>query len=126
MGDSATMERPLAEEALLLTGEIAAMYGVDPKTVRRWVKAGKLASICTPGGRGRRYPPPEAALPERDGPLLTCGEVAVLFRVDPTTVTRWAKNGKLTSIRTPGGHRRYRETDVRALIDGSLTLRDEE
>ena len=48
--------------------------------------------------------------------LLTPGEVAVLFRVDPKTVTRWAKAGKLTSIRTLGGHRRYRESEVRELL----------
>ena len=47
--------------------------------------------------------------------LLTPGEVAALFRVDPKTVTRWAKAGKLTSIRTLGGHRRYRESEVRDL-----------
>ena len=40
--------------------------------------------------------------------LLTPAEVAALFRVDPKTVTRWAKAGKLTSLRTLGGHRRYR------------------
>jgi excisionase family DNA binding protein len=51
-------------------------------------------------------------------PLLTPGEVAGMFRVDPKTVTRWAKDGKLTSIRTLGGHRRYRETQVRALLTG--------
>ena len=45
--------------------------------------------------------------------LLTPGEVAALFRVDPKTVTRWAKAGKLSSIRTLGGHRRYRESEVR-------------
>jgi excisionase family DNA binding protein len=42
--------------------------------------------------------------------LLTPSEVATLFRVDPKTVTRWAKAGKLTSIRTLGGHRRYCST----------------
>ena len=51
-------------------------------------------------------------------PLLTPSEVATLFRVDPKTVTRWAKAGKLTSIRTLGGHRRYREAEVRALLAG--------
>ena len=44
--------------------------------------------------------------------LLSPAEVASLFRVDPKTVTRWAKAGKLTSIRTLGGHRRYRESEV--------------
>jgi excisionase family DNA binding protein len=50
--------------------------------------------------------------------LLTPAEVAALFRVDPKTVTRWAKAGKLSSIRTLGGHRRYRETEVRQLLRG--------
>ena len=48
--------------------------------------------------------------------LLTPSEVASLFRVDPKTVTRWAKAGKLTSIRTLGGHRRYKESEVKALL----------
>ncbi len=48
--------------------------------------------------------------------LLTPAEVANLFRVDPKTVTRWAKAGKLSSIRTLGGHRRYRESEVRHLL----------
>ncbi|WP_270886926.1 BldC family transcriptional regulator [Pedococcus sp. 5OH_020] len=52
--------------------------------------------------------------------LLTPAEVASLFRVDPKTVTRWAKAGKLNSIRTLGGHRRYREAEVRALLSDVL------
>jgi len=51
--------------------------------------------------------------------LLTPGEVAALFRVDPKTVTRWAASGRITSIRTPGGHRRFRESEVRALLRGA-------
>jgi excisionase family DNA binding protein len=50
--------------------------------------------------------------------LLTPSEVALLFRVDPKTVTRWAKAGKISSIRTLGGHRRYREVEVRQLLSG--------
>lgn len=48
--------------------------------------------------------------------LLTPSEVAAIFRVDPKTVTRWAKVGKLSSIRTLGGHRRFREQEVRSLL----------
>lgn len=50
--------------------------------------------------------------------LMTPGEVANLFRVDPKTVSRWAISGRIPSVRTPGGHRRFRETDVRALLRG--------
>lgn len=51
--------------------------------------------------------------------LLTPAEVAAMFRVDPKTVTRWAKAGKLSSIRTLGGHRRYRENEVKELLGGA-------
>lgn len=51
--------------------------------------------------------------------LLTPAEVAELFRVDPKTVTRWAKMGKLSSIRTLGGHRRYWESEVRGLLEAT-------
>lgn len=57
--------------------------------------------------------------------LLTPAEVATMFRVDPKTVTRWAKAGKLTSIRTLGGHRRYRESEVRELLGGVPGLASE-
>ena len=59
-----------------------------------------------------------AATPDR---LLTPGEVATLFRVDPKTVTRWAAAGRIGSIRTPGGHRRFRESEVRALLAGGTS-----
>lgn len=60
---------------------------------------------------------PASPAPARDR-LLTPGEVASLFRVDPKTVTRWASAGRIGSIRTPGGHRRFRESEVRALLLG--------
>ncbi len=50
--------------------------------------------------------------------LLTPGEVAELFRVDTKTTSRWAAKGKIKSIRTPGGHHRYRESEVRRLLEG--------
>lgn len=58
---------------------------------------------------------------------LTPGEVAELFRVDAKTVTRWAKPGpngkppKVPSVRTPGGHHRFAERDIMALLERSRT-----
>lgn len=54
--------------------------------------------------------------PTESESLLTPAEVAAMFRVDPKTVTRWAKAGKLSAIRTLGGHRRYRESEVKELL----------
>jgi len=58
------------------------------------------------------------------GSLLTPSEVATMFRVDPKTVTRWAKAGKISAIRTLGGHRRFYETEVRQLLSGVPEQRD--
>ena len=53
---------------------------------------------------------------ESTSSLLTPGEVAVMFRVDPKTVTRWAQAGKLSAVRTLGGHRRFLESEVMELL----------
>ena len=57
---------------------------------------------------------------EIDG-LLTPAEVAEMFRVNPKTVTRWARAGKISSLRTLGGHRRFRESEIRQLLGDGLT-----
>jgi excisionase family DNA binding protein len=49
--------------------------------------------------------------------LLTPAEVAALFRVNPKTVTRWARSGKITAIRTLGGHRRFRATEIQRCLE---------
>lgn len=57
--------------------------------------------------------------PKRQQPeLLTPAEVAAAFRVDSKTVARWALAGKLTSIRTIGGHRRYYQAEIDARLRG--------
>ena len=48
--------------------------------------------------------------------LLTPAEVAQMFRVNPKTVTRWARAGKITAIRTLGGHRRFRASEIRQYL----------
>lgn len=55
--------------------------------------------------------------------LLTPAEVAAMFRVDPKTVTRWANKNKLSCVRTLGGHRRFRATEVKALYEKDQTTR---
>jgi excisionase family DNA binding protein len=49
--------------------------------------------------------------------LLTPAEVAAMFRVDPKTVARWAQAGKLSSVRTLGGHRRFRASEIRRSLE---------
>ena len=59
-----------------------------------------------------------------DNELLTPAEVATMFRVNPKTVTRWARAGKISAVRTLGGHRRFRASEIRRFIDelGDLSV----
>ena len=68
--------------------------------------------------------PAPSSRPPSENDLLTPAEVAAIFRVDPKTVTRWAAATppRLDSIRTPGGHRRFRRGEV----DRLLNKREEE
>lgn len=53
------------------------------------------------------------------GRLLRTREVALLFQVSERAVTDWARKGRIPSVRTPGGHRRYPADEVKALLKGS-------
>ena len=48
--------------------------------------------------------------------LLTTGQAALICGVNPRTVNRWASEGRLGSVVTPGGHHRFRETEILALL----------
>lgn len=69
-------------------------------------------------------PPPsasESTIARRQGAgieedsWLTRTDVAHLFQVSPSTVTRWAREGRIPAKRTPGGHYRYPAPDMRRL-----------
>jgi predicted site-specific integrase-resolvase len=114
-----TMPARTDEPELLMPGEVAALFGVKPVTVKRWALAGKLTPVKTPGG-WRRYRADEVLALRERGPdsleLLTRAQVAQLLQVPPKRITRWAKVGKLTPVDTLGGHHRYRADQVRALV----------
>lgn len=76
--------------------------------------------VAQGGTRTERTTPTDGRAPTRMpqvDELLTPGEVARLFGVDPKTVSRWADAGKLDAMRTLGGHRRYRVGEVKALLE---------
>lgn len=58
---------------------------------------------------------------EDEDPLLLPNEVAKLFRVHPKTISRWAADGKIPSVETVGGHRRFRTSVVKRLLSGEDT-----
>lgn len=53
---------------------------------------------------------------DHDSPPLTSGDVARIFGVTKTTVKRWVQDGDLAAFRTPGGHHRFRQSDVDELL----------
>ena len=69
----------------------------------------------------------DGQLPEvLKGRLLRTREVALLFQVSERAVTDWARKGRIPSVRTPGGHRRYPAEQVRDLLRESGQLRQAE
>ena len=67
---------------------------------------------------------PQNPAPEPEQ-LLTPSEVAAMFRVNPKTVTRWARAGKISAIRTLGGHRRFRASEIRKFLEQVDEAHDE-
>jgi excisionase family DNA binding protein len=61
----------------------------------------------------------DGAAEEGEGRFLRTREVALLFQVSERAVTDWARKGRIRSVRTPGGHRRYPATHVKSLLEAS-------
>lgn len=91
-GDDATPEPPRGAEPTPL-----------PRPLRR-----------VPPTNGVAKPPP-APPPAR---WLTIEAACKLLGVDQSTLRRWSDDGKIPVFRTPGGHRRYAEDDLKALVKG--------
>jgi excisionase family DNA binding protein len=54
--------------------------------------------------------------PAIKGDLLRTSDVARLFQVSERTVSDWARRGRIPSVRTPGGHRRYPADEIHRLM----------
>ncbi len=60
---------------------------------------------------GDAKPPPDEA-----DELLMPSQVVRRFQVDPKTIARWILAGKLDPLSTPGGHRRFRASDIQRCL----------
>lgn len=52
--------------------------------------------------------------------LIGIQEAAKILNVKPATLRRWDKTGTFKSVRTPGGHRRYRQSDIEKFMSGEM------
>jgi excisionase family DNA binding protein len=97
--------------------------GLPSGLSRQW--AGNVPRGRTEQGMGR--PPTRRGRQDHMGPgsemkdapddeLLRPREAAEIFGVRPTTIARWARQGRMTPLHTPGGHRRYRRSGIRDLL----------
>jgi excisionase family DNA binding protein len=60
----------------------------------------------------------EAMEPSEQSGWLTLGNASRILGVDESTLRRWADAGQIRAFRTPGGHRRFAEADVQAILSG--------
>lgn len=58
---------------------------------------------------------------EHTDELLSPAEAAAMFHVNAKTVTQWARAGKISAIRTPGGHRRFKRSELEAALRAGAT-----
>jgi excisionase family DNA binding protein len=73
----------------------------------------------TEGGQRKESTPEPAG-----GRWLTIHEACAFLGVDQSTLRRWSDTGKVPVFRTPGGHRRYAEADLRTLVGEGPRLQE--
>jgi excisionase family DNA binding protein len=108
---------------LLSFADAGRALGVSSETVAALAEDGAVRVVdaggrrCVPADDIERLRLALARLaPEPVDRLLTPARVAALFGVKVKTLSGWAQQGRLPYVRTLGGHRRYRESDVRRLL----------
>jgi excisionase family DNA binding protein len=62
---------------------------------------------------------PGRRAPASDPDWLTLGQAAKYLGVAQSTIRKWSDNGRVPAFYTPGGHRRYRRSDLDNFLDRS-------
>ena len=95
----------MTDNSLTLT-EAAARIGVHRRTLRAWIRAGRLEASRTPGGHWRVRESALAQLP------MTTLEFAHAVGVCQRTALRWCEAGKLEAEHEPNGPWRIAAKEV--------------
>ena len=66
-----------------------------------------------------RNPPESRRAPASEPDWLTLGQAAKYLGVAQSTIRKWSDSGRVPAFYTPGGHRRYRRTDLDAFLERS-------
>jgi excisionase family DNA binding protein len=100
----------------LSTAELANLFGVHRRTPWHWLDDNDIPRRPGQGVRQVRKPPRPTDGTDK---LLTAAQAADIVGVDPKTVSRWARQGRISAQRTAGGHSRFSRTEVNRLASGS-------
>ena len=63
--------------------------------------------------------PPSRRAPASEPDWLTLGQAAKFLGVAQSTIRKWSDQGRVPAFYTPGGHRRYRRSDLETFLDRS-------
>lgn len=113
------MMRGLGDDGARLSGETPAQSAKLPAQPAQGPVPPAPVVARVPGqvpARSRPQRPRPPVGTRSDWPLMTPAEVAAVLHVDANTLARWSNDGKLTAVRTPGGHRRYLRVEVLNLV----------
>ncbi len=119
--------RQLTKREQRAMGALARQMVGHLSTLRRPVEVQEprpmLRRLPRTGGGSSPHGLKSAGMGSADAPqLLRSHEVATIFDVTERTVINWAAAGKLPSLRTIGGHLRFRRDDVMRLLSGAEEL----
>ncbi len=115
------MSKSLPYRTHLNITEASKFLGISKDTLRRWEKSGRIQSTRTPGGH-RRYTKSTLLMAKRNvfkkskDTLKSISETSKILGVNKDTLRRWEKTGRIQSIRTPGGHRRYSSNSIKNIL----------
>jgi len=62
---------------------------------------------------------PERRAPTTEPDWLTLGQAAKYLGVAQSTIRKWSDQGRVPAFYTPGGHRRYRRSDLDKFLESS-------
>jgi excisionase family DNA binding protein len=66
-----------------------------------------------------QFPNPNRRAPTSEPDWLTLGQAAKFLGVAQSTIRKWSDQGRVPAFYTPGGHRRYRRSDLETFVDRS-------
>lgn len=106
----------MTHDALLTPAQVGNILNITAKQIRTWADSGALACIRTRGGHRRYFASDiQAQAGYSRAKLLKMDEASKMLGVSKSTLVRCTLAGRLSHVRLPSNHRRFRIEDLEAL-----------